>query len=187
MTDTQTVNPVDEELVGFEPDEETTLENAPALTPEMAVVIDRAVRFARHEGYCWDFTRTAAFALGVPTVLLRDSDGFNCAGFGLDGYSREGFDEDGYDRNGFTSAGRNRDGYDKDGFDYYGINAEGFDRDGKDAYRFDRNGYDIEGYDSRGLRAREGHDWYERQAARPAEDFKYDSRFRLRPVPKDES
>jgi hypothetical protein len=144
------------------------------LTDEMRACMDRAVRAARDQGFCNDFSRIAAVTFGVATSDVRDSDGFTCDGYDRDGFNREGWDRNGYGRDGFSPSGYNREGYDKEGFNRDGLNKDGLDRNGRDKYRFDRNGLDQEGYDGNGRRHRADREWYAQQAARPAERFHYD-------------
>lgn len=153
------------------------------LAPEVADVMDRAVRSARDNNWCHEFSLIAGKVFGVPANEVVDNEGFNCKGYDVEGFDRDGRDQSGRDREGFNLAGYGRDGFNKDGWDRYGFNAEGLDKDGNDKYKYDRNGWDREGYNNNGWRREARREWYETQATRPAEDFCYDQNYNLRPKP----
>lgn len=83
-------------------------------------------------------------------------DGYNRAGFDVDGYNREHvnaaglhkyrFDAHGYDVDGYNRIGQNQEGYDRAGFNRYGYDVDGYNRDG-----YNDAGYDRAGYNHRGL------------------------------------
>jgi len=149
------------------------------LSEEVAALMDRAVRAARQNSWCLEFSRIAGPIFGVPLNEVVDSDGLNCKGFNREGYNAEGWNVGGYNTRGY-----NREGYNAEGYDQYGFNAEGLDSEGRDKFKYDYNGYDAEGYDSYGERARRDRSWYAQQAERPATDFRYDSNGRERPKAK---
>jgi hypothetical protein len=152
------------------------------LSEEIATLVDRAVRAARSNGWCEQFSQIAGPVFGIPANEVVDSDGFNCEGYDREGYDAKGFHRDtNLDREGYNTYGRDKDGRNREGFDQYGVNKEGLTADGRDQYRFDSDGYDIEGYAMNGQRSAANCDWYAKQAARPAEEFNYNSRWTTRP------
>lgn len=146
--------------------------------------MDRAVRYARKQGYCSSFDRIAAVTFGVPENEVVDSEGFSCGGYNREGFNSDGRNRDGYDKDGFNYDNRDKDGFDREGFDRYGLNKDGVDKDGRDKFRFDVNGYDPEGYDYTSNRRRASRDWYAKQAAKPETDFCYDANGYQRPAAK---
>lgn len=154
------------------------------LSAEVLAVMDRAVRSARENGWCYEFSKIAADVFGVQANEVLDSDGLNCQGYDHEGFNSKGVNRDGYNREGFDYDGYDKNGFNKDGFNLRGFNVEGFDKDGRDKYKYDRNGYDQEGYDSYGDRRRTGRAWYTEQTAKPETDFRYDGDHRERPTTK---
>lgn len=133
---------------------------AEALAGQKAAVIDRAVREARHKGWCDEFERvlTQVFpdGSGQPRGEWYDSEGLTCRGFDHEGY-RNGFNDRGWDREGF-----NADGYDAAGYNRQKVNRAGFNAEGIHAatgktmaeflgeFKYDRNGRDVNGWDRYG-------------------------------------
>lgn len=165
--------------------ESTATTEAPegtALSETTLAEMDRAVRYARKQGYCTEFDRIASVTFGVPANEVVDSDGFTCGGYNREGFNSEGWNREGYNAEGFNYDGWDKEGYNKEGYDRYGLNKDGVDVNGRDKYRFDYNSYDPEGYDYSGNRRRASRAWYEKQAEKPETDFRFDANGYERPA-----
>lgn len=83
-------------------------------------IIDTVIQWARNADICSNnyVTHALAEVFPKPPDGFRDSNGFNCNGYGRDGFNVDGYDKDGFDR----------DGFDEDGFDVHEYSRDGFHR-----------------------------------------------------------
>ncbi len=88
------------------------------------------------------------------TGSLFDPEGYDKAGFDVEGYNEAGYDKAGFDVEGYNSAGYDREGYNRSGYNRWGIDRAGFDVSGWNqrgtVHRDTGTAYDPSGLDING-------------------------------------